>query len=408
MNSAKVVRISTIVIAVFMIVYVVCQLFRFDGDNYATQTVYEQTVYESIPVEGILFREETVIPVGKNGIMSCNYSVGEKVSTKTKLGSLYQNQKAIDTERELKNIENTLGTLEKIQGQSDSVDIVKPEILNNAIGEYGDRLILARENENFADLFEIRAGLTEAYAKRDVLLNGEADYTENINNLKSQRDSLKSSLGTSEKAFYSTAAGYFVDHIDGGESVFTEEYLYTLKASEIKNYIENYEGYKADDSSVKVVKDHNWFYVTVVPEEKANNLKTGNKAELSFPNQKSTVSVTVKSVEFDEETKAYKVIFRGDTVNDFLLSTRVQSAKVMITPHKGIKVPKKALRFKDDEMGVYIKTMNKIYFRKIDKLYEGDDFIISKTYFNNTDGYLELYDDVIVKGKDLYDGKPLV
>ena len=201
MNSAKVVRISTIVIAVFMIVYVVCQLFRFDGDNYATQTVYEQTVYESIPVEGILFREETVIPVGKNGIMSCNYSVGEKVSTKTKLGSLYQNQKAIDTERELKNIENTLGTLEKIQGQSDSVDIVKPEILNNAIGEYGDRLILARENENFADLFEIRAGLTEAYAKRDVLLNGEADYTENINNLKSQRDSLKSSLRTSEKAF---------------------------------------------------------------------------------------------------------------------------------------------------------------------------------------------------------------
>jgi DNA polymerase-3 subunit delta len=88
-NSAKVVRISTIVIAVFMIVYVVCQLFRFDGDNYATQTVYEQTVYESIPVEGILFREETVIPVGKNGIMSCNYSVGEKVSTKTVEADIY-------------------------------------------------------------------------------------------------------------------------------------------------------------------------------------------------------------------------------------------------------------------------------------------------------------------------------
>ncbi len=408
MNSAKVVRISTIVIAAFMIVYVICQFFRFDGDNYVTQTVYEQTVYESIPVEGILFREEIVIPVGKNGIMSCNYSVGEKVSTKTKLGSLYQNQKAIEAERELKNIENTLETLQKIQEKSDSVDIVKPEVLNSAISEYGEKLILARENEKFTDLFEIRAGLTETYAKRDVLLNGETDYTDNINNLKAEREKLKSSLGTSEKAFYSTAAGYFVDHIDGGETTFTEDYLYSLSALEIKDFIENYEGYKADDSSVKVVKDHNWYYVTVIPEEKANNLKTGNKADLSFPNQKATVSVTVNTVEFDEETKLYKVIFKGDTINDFLLSTRVQAAEVVITPHIGIKVPKKALRFKDDEMGVYIKTMNKIYFRKIDKLYEGEDYIISKTYFNNTEGYLELYDDVIVKGKDLYDQKPLV
>ena len=53
-------------------------------------------------------------------------------------------------------------------------------------------------------------------------------------------------------------------------------------------------------------------------------------------------------------------------------------------------------------MGVYIKTMNKVYFRKLDKLYETDDFVISRTYYDNKEGYLELYDDVIVKGKDLY------
>ena len=398
MNSEKVVKISTITICVFIIVYVVCQMLWFGDSNYVTQTVYEQTVYEAIPVEGIIFREETVIPVGQNGIVSCNYDVGEKVSTKTNLGSLYQNQKAVDTHRELQNIEQTLETLEKIQQQGDTTDIVKPEILNNAISEYGEKLISARENQ----------GLTESYAKRNILLNGQEDYSETISALKSKKDILKSSLGNSVKSFYSTAAGYFVDHVDGEEEIFTDEYRQSLTAKGIDDYIKNYDGYKADPSSVKIVKDHNWYYLIAVKEEDASILKTGSKVTVQFPNQNESVTVTVVLVLFDEESNLYKVVFKGDTINDFILSTRVQSAELLITSHEGLKVPKSAIRFKDNEMGVYIKTMNKIYFRKIDKLYESEDFIISKTYFNNNDGYLKLYDDVIVKGKDLYDEKPLV
>ncbi len=407
MNSDKVIKISTVILSAFVIIYVICQMFRFGGSDYATQTVYEQTVNDTIPVEGIIFRDETVIPVGGNGIISCNYSVGEKVSTKTQLGSVYQNQAAIDEQRELKNVEQTLETLQKIQQNGDASEIVKPEVLNSSIGEYGERLIAARDTENFSKLSDIRTGLTETYAKRDILMDSGADYTETIENLTNQRDSLKAGLGGTSQAFYSTAAGYFVDHVDGQEETLTEDYMQSLTAGQISDFVKSYQGYQADSTSVKIVKDHNWYYAVTVSEEHVKSLKAGNKATLQFPTQKESVPVKVESVDFDEASGLYKVVFLGDTINAFLLSTRVQSAEVLVSSYKGLKVPKEAIRFKDDEMGVYIKTMNKVYFRKLDKLYETDDFVISKTYYGNNEGYLELYDDVIVKGKDLYDQKPL-
>lgn len=407
MNSDKVIKISTVILSAFVIIYVICQMFRFGGSDYATQTVYEQTVNDTIPVEGIIFRDETVIPVGGNGIISCNYAVGEKVSTKTQLGSVYQNQAAIDEQRELKNVEQTLETLQKIQQNGDASEIVKPEVLNSSIGEYGERLIAARDTENFSKLSDIRTGLTETYAKRDILMDSGADYTETIENLTNQRDSLKAGLGGTSQAFYSTAAGYFVDHVDGQEEILTEDYMQSLTAGQISDFVKSYPGYQADSTSVKIVRDHNWYYAVTVSEEHVKSLKAGNKATLQFPTQKESVPVKVESVDFDEASGLYKVVFLGDTINDFLLSTRVQSAEVLVSSYKGLKVPKEAIRFKDDEMGVYIKTMNKVYFRKLDKLYETDDFVISKTYYGNNEGYLELYDDVIVKGKDLYDQKPL-
>lgn len=382
-------------------------MFRFGGKDYATQTVYEQTVNDTIPVEGIIFRDETVIPVGGNGIISCNYAVGEKVSTKTQLGSVYQNQAAIDEQRELKNVEQTLETLQKIQQNGDASEIVKPEVLNSSISEYGERLITARDTENFSKLSDIRTGLTETYAKRNLLMDSGTDYTETIQNLTNQRDSLKAGLGGTSQAFYSTAAGYFVDHVDGQEETLTEDYMETLTAGQISDFVKSYQGYQADSTSVKIVKDHNWYYAVTVSEEHAKSLKAGSKATLQFPTEKESVPATVQSVDFDEASGLYKVVFLGDTINDFLLSTRVQSAEVLVSSYKGLKVPKEAIRFKDDEMGVYIKTMNKVYFRKLDKLYETDDFVISRTYYDNKEGYLELYDDVIVKGKDLYDQKPV-
>lgn len=83
---------------------------------------------------------------------------------------------------------------------------------------------------------------------------------------------------------------------------------------------------------------------------------------------------------------------------------------------EGIKVPRKAIRFLDMEetvvdeetgkeskqtvncKGVYVKFGERISFKKIDVIYEGGDYVLSS--LNAGDGYLALYDDIVVEGVD--------
>ena len=51
-------KIATVVLAVFVIIYVAFQMSRFSGKDYTYQTVYAQTVEENLAVTGIFFREE--------------------------------------------------------------------------------------------------------------------------------------------------------------------------------------------------------------------------------------------------------------------------------------------------------------------------------------------------------------
>ena len=57
-------------------------------------------------------------------------------------------------------------------------------------------------------------------------------------------------------------------------------------------------------------------------------------------------------------------------------------------------------------MGVYVNFSNVVYFKKINPVYEDDNYVIvpKKTDENNQ---VEMYDSIIVKGRNLYNGKYL-
>ena len=88
-------RIGTLVLSVFVIIYVVFQLVNFSGQDYTYYTVYSQTVEDNLSVTGMFFREESTIPIQNGGIVSYEYEVGEKISSSARVASIYQNQAAV-------------------------------------------------------------------------------------------------------------------------------------------------------------------------------------------------------------------------------------------------------------------------------------------------------------------------
>jgi hypothetical protein len=70
----------------------------------------------------------------------------------------------------------------------------------------------------------------------------------------------------------------------------------------------------------------------------------------------------------------------------------------------GLRVPRKALRVVDSVRGVYVLSGMQIKFVPVNIIYSNDSFIICEKV-NENSGVLKLYDRVVVKGKNLYDGK---
>jgi hypothetical protein len=90
-------------------------------------------------------------------------------------------------------------------------------------------------------------------------------------------------------------------------------------------------------------------------------------------------------------------------MNAELASLRSASMTVVNKEYSGLYIPKKAQRVIDSKRGVYVLSGMQIKFKPIEIVYTGDNYIICKK--SDEDGALRLYDQVVVKGKNLYDGK---
>ena len=96
---------------------------------------------------------------------------------------------------------------------------------------------------------------------------------------------------------------------------------------------------------------------------------------------------------------------------------RAEQVSLIKGEYEGIKVPRSAIRFRDIEetvtdektgeettqvtnyRGVYVMDGEKIIFKKLDVVYEGDDYVLSSLHAD--DDYLILYDSIIVEGIDV-------
>lgn len=403
-------KIATALLAVFVIAYTGIHLSRFARDDYTVQTVYGQTIEDNLSVTGIFFRDEATFGIGKAGIVSCNYAVGEKVSSTSRLASVYKNQTAVDRQREIENLRETLVSLEKAQANSQTTDAIRPETLNGTISEYAAGLIADRDREDLSALRELRSSLTEVYARREIIVGTNVDYTSQILSIKERLADLESRGLEESQPVYTNVSGYFVDHADGYEHLCTEQILADISASELDGLVQNYKGYKTDTTRLRVVTSQKWRYVLTVSEQESYTLREGGSVTIRFPGLGETVRAMVTELRRDPDSGRFLVILQGDTIIPFLLESRVQAAELLVRSYTGLKVPKEAIRFNENgQMGVYVILMDKMYFRAVDEIYENESFIICPADYQSEDGTpaLKMYDTIILGGMNLYDQKPV-
>ena len=102
------------------------------------------------------------------------------------------------------------------------------------------------------------------------------------------------------------------------------------------------------------------------------------------------------------------VVVSCQTVNAEILSFGVETAQIDLKTYEGIRIDKAALHIVDGQRGVYVKYGNLQRFLKIETLYEDENYILIPDNGKlGTDNEVRLYDEIIVQGTNLEDGKLL-
>ena len=163
------------------------------------------------------------------------------------------------------------------------------------------------------------------------------------------------------------------------------------------------------DLAGHIVTGFSWRFYAVCSADLAGRLNGLSRVSISVPGkQEEPLAATVVDVTTDEETGLAKVALECRSINAQVLCLNYEEAEISLHTYQGIRIDRRALHIVNGQRGVYVKYGDLQRFRRITILYEDDTYILVPEGGKvGEDNELRLYDEVIVEGSNLQDGKLL-
>ena len=197
-------------------------------------------------------------------------------------------------------------------------------------------------------------------------------------------------------------SGFFSGSVDGYENVLTPESLDTMTVSRLER-LEPQD--PAANAVGKLITDSTWYYVTAVDAALVQDTRPGDMVPVTFANlSRNDLSMRVERVGEEEDGKRLLVLSCDRYMQDITL-LRAQSADVVFSSYTGLRVPKDAIRVAEDQRtGVYILEGRNAVWKYVTILHDSSESYVVVLDKSSTDN-LWPGDEIIVNGRDLYNGK---
>ena len=222
-------------------------------------------------------------------------------------------------------------------------------------------------------------------------------FTKRISDINTRITELNKQISPALSTISAENSGYFVSFTDGFEDKLNFDSISTITPEEISNIIStNYT--KKTDCVGKIIDDYKWKIVGVVKAEN-NNIERKN-VSIKINGITHTLPAYVESMTSCSEG-TYKVVLSCNVLNYDLVQERVKEVEIIFNEFSGIKISRKAIRFRDGIRGVYVSYGQKVVFKKVDVVFEGDDFVISKN--TQDSNYVMVHDKIVFEEGEYFD-----
>lgn len=328
-------------------------------------------------------------------------SDGDRVAKNGIIANIYDNETASITLSRMDSVNAKIADIEEMMSYND-LEAADLDMINTRVQKSLDSMIISVSGGDFDNYSDCREALLSALNRRQIAMGETADFSSQLAALKSELASLSSSLPAAKGTIRAEKSGYFVSKTDGYEQTLTADILDALTPEKLDSVKS---AQTPADVIGKIVSDYEWYIAARVSINESLKYKEGDSLTVytsvkSYPQ----MPVTLKKINISESSSSAVLIFECSDMNSELASMRTGPMTVVKKEYSGLKVPKSALRVVDSKRGVYVLTGMQIKFVEVNVLFSNDSYMICEKQTDD-ENVLRLYDEVVTRGKNLYDGK---
>lgn len=366
-----------------------------------TETAVFYSASDGLNITGLIIRSETLVTSSEGGVMHFVLEDGSRVAKDGVIANIYDSESASITLSKIDSVNTKIEDIEEMLSYND-LEAADLDMINAKATQSLNNLIVSGASGNFGNMSELSDELLSALNRRQVAMGETTDFSAQLEQLKAEKNELSASLPSAKGTVKAAMSGYFVSKADGYETVLTcgnpesitPEFMSSVSAAELP-----------DGVIGKIVSDYEWYIAAEISINESLKYKEGDSLTIytsvkSYPK----LPVTVKKINISESSSSAVVVFSCNEMNSELATMRSGPMTVVTKEYDGLRVPSSALRVVDSKRGVYVLTGMQVKFVEVNVLYKDDSYMICEKQTSD-ESVLRLYDEVIVKGKNLYDGK---
>ena len=383
-------------------VYIIVQCFVIFRRSYKTETAIKYTLAESITLDGVVAFDS--VDVAGSGDLGYLVQDGERVTNGTVVAEVYtDDSQGLQRER-LDRLERTITLLTKSQNSTGSDLSVLTNQTKQALYNLLDKINTAQ----YSGITDAEDTFLLAQNRLQVSTGQTAGFADTIAALQVEYDSIKAQLDALQ-TITATTNGYFSSTAASPAIAADRQALDDADPATLQKMLADGFPAAATDRAGQITTGFSWKFYAVCDLDTAARFDNISSVKISVPGKQNTpLSATVEEVAPDKDSGLAKIVLQCQTINAEVLSFGQETAQIDLKTYEGIRIDKEALHIVDGQRGVYVKYGNLQRFLKITTLYENDSYIlIPENGKIGTDNEVRLYDEIIVQGTNLQDGKLL-
>jgi len=383
-------------------------------DEVTTAVVYTYTVNDSVETDGLLVRQEQVLP-SYDGIVNVVPGEGDRVGSGQTVAVIYRDAAAQAREDEIQALTMEIELLEYAMSQpsmTSGTAQLEDQVFQSAVA-----LRASTAAGEFGRLEEQVLELKRSVLRRDYTY-GQSIDAGRLGQLNERLRQLRSQAAMDTSRVLAEQAGIYSAQVDGYEDRLTPDVALVLTPSTLESLLEQ-DPPTTENCLGKLITANRWYVVISLPEARVDKLYRGGTLLVGFTGDfERTVEMRIDHISRVEDGHCAVTLSTDRHLSDTTL-LRTQTLEIIFDRQEGLRVPKAAVHILMKETtdeagdtvqttttGVYAVVNGQAEFRKVEVLAEGRQFYVVRS-LDEGKTTLRTGDQVVVRGKDIHDGKVL-